>query len=73
MPKMSGQKVYEHIRAVRPDIPVIFMSGYTRELLNPEVFENNSCEMIQKPCTPSVLLQKIRAVLDADYVQRRNT
>ncbi len=73
MPKVSGQKVYEHIRAIRPDIAVIFMSGYTRELLNPEIFEENCCEMIQKPCTPSVLLQKIRAVLDANHVQRRNT
>jgi CheY-like chemotaxis protein len=65
MPKVSGQKVYEHIRAIHPDIAVIFMSGYTRDILKPEVFTDNGCQMIQKPCTPSVLLQTIRDVLDA--------
>lgn len=69
MPKESGQKVYEHIRAIRPDIAVMFMSGYTRDILKPEILTENGCQMIQKPCTPSVLLQKIREVLDARKLQ----
>jgi len=61
MPKVSGHKVYEHIRNIRPDMPVIFSTGYSRG----EFSENGHYEIIQKPCSPGVFLKKLREVLDA--------
>jgi DNA-binding NtrC family response regulator len=65
MPRMSGRALAEHITAVRPEIRVLFMSGYTDEaivrhgVLEPEI------DFIQKPFTPTALALKVRRVLDA--------
>ena len=34
MPKMNGREAFEEIRAIRPDIRVLFTSGYTGDILN---------------------------------------
>jgi PAS domain S-box-containing protein len=65
MPKVSGHKVYEHIRNIRPDMPVIFSTGYSRG----EFSQNGHYEIIQKPCSPDVFLKKIREVLDSRKTQ----
>lgn len=49
---------------MRPDLQVLFVSGYTRDIFaEGNVFEGNS-EFIQKPVLPFVLLAKIREMLD---------
>ena len=64
MPRMSGRALAEHITAVRPEIRVLFMSGYTdaaivrHGVLEPEI------DFIQKPFTPTALALKVRRVLD---------
>jgi len=59
MPKVNGKEVYDAIRASNPNIPVIFITGYDRDILESEHYE-----VIRKPCNPYVLLQKIRDALD---------
>jgi PAS domain S-box-containing protein len=59
MPGMSGRELAERLREARPDVRVIFMSGYAddeivrRGLLDPEQ------PFIQKPFTPAVLVQRV--------------
>ena len=66
MPKVSGQKVLDHISLIRPDLPVVFMTGYSKEgLLSPDILPGSKHEIIQKPVSRSVLLEKIRSILDA--------
>ena len=65
MPKRSGQHVYESLRAVRPDVPVVFASGYPNEVLSSDLSSEAAVSYLQKPVTPEVLLARVRKVLDA--------
>jgi CheY-like chemotaxis protein len=66
LPKIDGKSVYEEIRKIKPDIKVVFMSGYTTDIVqNHGIFENEF-NFIQKPVMPHVLLSKIRNVLDTN-------
>jgi PAS domain S-box-containing protein len=61
MPNRSGREVYEKIRNVRPDIKVLFTSGYPADHIN-GIIEKGS-DFILKPVSPTKLLQKIREML----------
>jgi len=63
MPFLSGQKVCDHIRSIRADLPVIFMTGYDRGMLNRKLPHDKQCEIIHKPCDRLELLKKIRTAL----------
>ncbi|MDM8536054.1 response regulator, partial [Desulfobacterales bacterium HSG17] len=67
MPKANGKEVLKHIRSVRPNMPVLFMTGYSKGILSPDISPekyNKHYEIIQKPISPSLLKHKIRAILD---------
>jgi PAS domain S-box-containing protein len=63
MPFLNGQKVCDHIRSIRPELPVIFMTGYNRDMLNRKLMLQKQCRIIYKPCNISELLKKIRLAL----------
>lgn len=65
MPKAGGQQIIEHISNIRPELPAIFMTGYSKGLLSPGILSGNRHEIIQKPISRSILLEKVRVVLDA--------
>jgi PAS domain S-box-containing protein len=62
MPRMSGVELAERLAAIRPDLPVVFMSGYTGTELMPGV--QAAAAYLQKPFAAESLLQRIREVLD---------
>lgn len=64
MPILSGPEAYSKMRAIRPDLPVIFMTGYTAELtsLNHKIEEG--AVFLQKPYSPRALARSIRRTLD---------
>ena len=63
MPQMSGKQLADRLCTARPEIKVLFMSGYTDGALPGLVAATSS--FIQKPLTPGALTRKIREVLDA--------
>jgi len=64
MPNMGGRELGERLRATRPDLKVLFMSGYTSdEALRQEILDAE-VPFIQKPFTPDALARKIREILD---------
>jgi hypothetical protein len=62
MPGMQGQEVAEHIRALRPDVRVLFMSGYTQGLLGAQGILEPGVNLIEKPFTEASLLAKLGAL-----------
>jgi PAS domain S-box-containing protein len=67
MPHMGGQQLAEELLALRPDLKVLFISGYTdSSLLRQSSGFGASMTLVQKPFTPAQLVQKVRELLDTD-------
>lgn len=64
MPKKNGREVYEEIRKIRPDIKVLFMSGYTADIINSKGILEKGANFISKPASSHEFLRKVREVLD---------
>jgi len=64
MPKKNGWEAYDTIRRVRPDISVIFMSGYTADVFLQRAIPEEEMNVLAKPIPPGDLLQAIRLKLD---------
>ncbi|MDD2335559.1 MAG: response regulator [Geobacteraceae bacterium] len=64
MPKKNGWEAYETIRRVRPDIRVIFMSGYTADVFQQRAIPDEGMNVLTKPIPPDDLLRGIRYELD---------
>jgi two-component system cell cycle sensor histidine kinase/response regulator CckA len=65
MPQMSGPEVAEKLTAVRPDMKVLYMSGYPDHPVFSQGGVRRETAFLQKPFTPHLLTQKVREVLDA--------
>jgi CheY-like chemotaxis protein len=64
MPRMGGVEIHETIRSRRPDIPVIFCSGYTANLLEDELLLNPDTNFLRKPYTASELLATLQTAVE---------
>ena len=65
MPGTNGRGVADLVRAARPAIKVLFMSGYTDDVILQHRVLESDAEFIQKPLTSELLTRKVRSVLDA--------
>jgi two-component system cell cycle sensor histidine kinase/response regulator CckA len=64
MPKIDGKTAYEEIRKIRPDIKVLFMSGYTKDIVITKGVLEEEVFFIAKPFKPDQLLKLTRDILD---------
>ncbi|MBZ0154828.1 MAG: response regulator [Alphaproteobacteria bacterium] len=64
MPKKNGREVFEEMRAAVPDVRVLFMSGYTADIISRNGVIESGFSFISKPVEPDKLLATIRTVLD---------
>lgn len=64
MPQMGGRELAERFREIRPDVPVIYTSGYTDTAIVHEGVLEPGLAFLQKPFTPAALAHKVREVLD---------
>lgn len=63
MPNSNGAEAFEKIKALKPDIKTLFMSGYPSDILENHGFDDQAIEFIMKPLNPIGLLRKIRSIL----------
>ena len=65
MPQLSERGLAEQLTPDRPDLRVLYMSGYTDDAIvrRHGVLEEGTA-FLQKPFTPYTLLVKVREVLD---------
>ena len=64
MPNMNGKEAYTNIREIQPGIKVLFMSGYTADIVSPQGILEEGIELIQKPISRNDLLARVRTILD---------
>ncbi|MCL1981318.1 MAG: PAS domain S-box protein [Proteobacteria bacterium] len=65
MPGMNGKELADHLTAIFPNLRVIFMSGYTADVIAPHGVLDEDLQFIQKPFSTVKLAEKIRATLNA--------
>jgi hypothetical protein len=66
MPGMNGHEVAERVKSVRPEIKVLYMSGYTENVIGHNGTLDAGINLLQKPFTLQALKEKVRQVLDAE-------
>jgi len=70
MPRMGGRELAERLHKDQPDLPVLFMSGYPKDEIGPEILSRKSIAFQQKPFTPEMLANAVRALLDASSASK---
>jgi CheY-like chemotaxis protein len=63
MPGMSGRVLAERLRVLHPGLPVLFMSGYTDDIIVRAGVAADGASFIQKPFMPEQLLERVRRAI----------
>ncbi|MEW5745120.1 MAG: ATP-binding protein [Nitrospirota bacterium] len=63
MPGRNGKEVFDHMRASDPAVKVLFMSGYTQDILTSRGVYEGGLEFISKPFEIGPMMKKVRSIL----------
>jgi hypothetical protein len=64
MPDMLGNELAARVRDHRPDLPVLYMSGYAQAILDDQGALGEPTKLLEKPFSETTLLGRVRQVLD---------
>ena len=64
MPRMGGEKLYEELSRRRPDLPVLYSSGYTESTVIHHGVREGGVPFMHKPYTLDEMAHAVRKVLD---------
>jgi PAS domain S-box-containing protein len=64
MPQMLGNEVAARVRALRPGLPVLYMSGYAQPVLGGQAAAGPQAGLLEKPFTAAALLTGVRQAID---------
>ena len=67
---MNGKQVADHARQLRPELRVLFTTGYARDAIVHDGRLDPGIELLAKPFTFEALAMKVRSVLDAELGPR---
>jgi CheY-like chemotaxis protein len=66
MPEMNGKELHEKIKQKIGDVPFLFVSGYTADIISEHGILQKGVEFLEKPYSIQQLSEKVRQILDAD-------
>ncbi|HEY0701542.1 MAG TPA: response regulator [Candidatus Acidoferrales bacterium] len=69
LPKMNGPKAYARICALKPNVPIIFATGYSPEIEMLQEVQRQGLSILQKPYVPRELARRVREALDRSAVK----
>jgi FixJ family two-component response regulator len=64
MPQMSGYELAERFAPLRPEMSVVYISGYDEEMVTDHGSVEPDRQFLQKPFLPTEVAKKIREILD---------
>jgi signal transduction histidine kinase len=64
MPRLNGEDTFWELRKIRPDMPMLLLSGYGEEILSKRLLAEDQVEFIQKPYSMADLTEKIRTLVE---------
>ena len=64
MPEIGGRELARQLRETRPDLPVVFMSGYTGDDVVRKGLLESGVPFLEKPLSPEDLASKLKQILD---------
>jgi DNA-binding response OmpR family regulator len=65
MPGINGRELGRRLESLRPEMKILYISGYPKEVLLDERILEEGFAFLQKPLSPETLLPKLRELLDA--------
>jgi CheY-like chemotaxis protein len=64
MPNMNGKELSDKLKTICPEMKVLFMSGYTADIITTQGVIADNTHFLQKPFTIQTLTAKVRSVLN---------
>jgi PAS domain S-box-containing protein len=64
MPRKNGKEAGDEIKKIKPEIKLLFISGYTEDIIHQKGVLEGKTDFIPKPVAPYDLLAKVREILD---------
>ena len=66
LPGINGRQLAEHSLKIIPDLPILYTSGYTQDIISQQGMLSDDIELVEKPFRATDFTDKIRALLDRE-------
>jgi DNA-binding response OmpR family regulator len=64
MPEMNGREFYEKAKELKPGLKVLYMSGYSADILEGQGMAEAGMKLLKKPFSIAELISSVRNILD---------